>query len=176
MKIILNRISEYDSAFDEMIRSAYAEEPIVLNAKKNTNGLGYLDGTRYNEWLSSDDYIYECETDDGVKIGGAVVGFVDEENASGIEIIDMFVLREYRDQGYGTSIFDNVQEIFKDADFITLKTPLQARKNHIFFVEKCGMRVVKMVGAKKIQDSFYVMRKNKPVATDGQENKGEKHD
>ena len=168
MNIILNRVREYDESFDEQIRRAYADEPVVLNAKKNTNGQGYLDGTRYNAYLTGDDYVYECLNGQGARIGGAVVGFVDEENSSGIEIADMFVDKELRDEGYGTAIFAEIEKTFKDADFITLKTPLQARKNHIFFLNKCGMRVVKITSAKNIRDSYYVMRKNKPVTSDGQ--------
>ena len=80
---------------------------------------------------------------DGRFIGGAIVGN-SGKHVREIEIF--FLIVEYQSKGIGKTALDLVKAYFPDARVFRLITPSNVVRNVVFYVNKCGYRIVKVVG------------------------------
>lgn len=80
--------------------------------------------------------------DDGRFIGGAIV----EDRGGHVFDIGIFFLTvEYQGRGIGKTALEMVEDSFPDAEAFTLVTPSQVIRNAVFYVNKCGYKIVKVV-------------------------------
>lgn len=80
---------------------------------------------------------------DGEKfIGGAIVEKM-EKNVFDIGIFYLIV--EYQAKGIGKQALDMIEEYFSYAKKFTLITPSQVLQNTVFYINKCGYNIVKVI-------------------------------
>ena len=93
-------------------------------------------------------------------IGGAIV----EDMGNHISTIDIFFLTvEYQSKGIGKTALDLVESYFPDTEVFRLITPSQVVRNTVFYVNKCGYRVVEVVDFDREQNTAdYVFEKKNP--------------
>ena len=90
-------------------------------------------------------------------IGGAIV----EDKGNRVRDIDIFFLTvEYQGQGIGKTVLDMVEAYFPDTEVFNLITPSQVIRNIVFYVNKCGYHIVKVVGFDPVSNTAdYVFKK-----------------
>ena len=81
--------------------------------------------------------------DDGRFVGGAIV---EEMGKNSREIEIFFLIVEYQSKGIGKEALALVEGYFPDTKVFRLITPSNVVRNVVFYVNKCGYRVVKVVG------------------------------
>ena len=81
--------------------------------------------------------------DDDKFVGGAIV---EDEGKQIREIAIFFLIVEYQSKGIGKTALDLVEAYFPDTRVFRLITPSNVVRNVVFYVNKCGYRVVKVVG------------------------------
>ena len=99
---------------------------------------------------------------DGEKfIGGAIV----EDMGKGVrEIVIFFLIVEYQSKGVGKAALDMVEAYFPEAEVFHLITPSQVIRNTVFYVNKCGYHIVKVVGFDPVSNTAdYVFEKKKLI-------------
>lgn len=83
-------------------------------------------------------------------IGGAIV----EAKANHeYEIFEFFIDEEHQGKGIGKQALEFVEYYFEDATVFRLITPSQVVRNCVFYVNKCGYRIVKVIDFDKENNS-----------------------
>ena len=81
---------------------------------------------------------------DGDKfVGGAIVEDISNKIR---EIAIFFLIVDYQSKGIGKTALEMVESYFPDTRIFRLITPSNVVRNVVFYVNKCGYRVVKVVG------------------------------
>ena len=93
-------------------------------------------------------------------IGGAIV----ENKGNRVRDINIFFLIvEYQSKGAGKTVLDMVEAYFPDTEVFNLITPSQVMRNIVFYVNKCGYHIVKVVGFDPVLNTAdYIFKKRNP--------------
>ena len=92
-------------------------------------------------------------------VGGAIV---EEKGDFEKNISIFFLIIEYQSKGIGKTALDMVEAYFPDARVFRLITPSQVVRNTVFYVNKCGYRIVKVVDFnKETNTADYVFEKKR---------------
>jgi GNAT superfamily N-acetyltransferase len=130
---VFNKADE--AAFN--VHARYFPEGIVPGAAEN-------DRDEYNLSKIMDDPKFTVLSikDDGRFVGGAVV----EDMGKHVrEIAIFFLIVEYQSRGIGKTALDMVEAYFPDTRIFRLITPSNVVRNVVFYVNKCGYRIIKAV-------------------------------
>ncbi len=130
---VFNKADE--AAFN--VHARYFPEGIVPGAAEN-------DRDEYNLSKIMDDPKFAVLSikDDGRFVGGAVV----EDMGKHVrEIAIFFLIVEYQSRGIGKTALDMVEAYFPDTRIFRLITPSNVVRNVVFYVNKCGYRIIKAV-------------------------------
>ena len=97
--------------------------------------------------------------DDNVFCGGTIV----EDKGGNVKDISIFFLIvEYQGKGIGKTALEMVEAYFPDARLFRLITPSQVVRNVVFYVNKCGYRIVKVIDFnKEANTADYVFEKRR---------------
>ena len=97
--------------------------------------------------------------DDDIFVGGAIV---EDKGECEKDISIFFLIVEYQSKGIGKIALDMVEAYFPDARVFRLITPSQVVRNTVFYVNKCGYRIVKVVDFdKETNTADYVFEKKR---------------
>lgn len=97
--------------------------------------------------------------DNGRFIGGAIVK---ETGKDSREIEIFFLIVEYQGKGIGKEVLTLVEDYFPDTRVFRLITPSNVVRNTVFYVNKCGYRVVEVVDYdREANTADYVFEKRK---------------
>ena len=80
--------------------------------------------------------------DDDTFVGGAIV---EDQGENEMDIALFFLIVEYQSKGIGKMALDMVEAYFPEAKVFRLITPSQVVRNTVFYVNKCGYHIVKVV-------------------------------
>lgn len=95
--------------------------------------------------------------DNGRFVGGAIV---QETGKHSREIEIFFLIVEYQSKGIGKEALVLVESYFPDTKVFRLITPSNVVRNTVFYVNKCGYRIVKVVDFdRKTNTADYVFEK-----------------
>ena len=96
---------------------------------------------------------------DQTLIGGATIQTMGEQ---AYEIYEFFIAVEYQNKGIGKVALELVENYFNDAKIFRLITPSQVVRNTVFYVNKCGYQIVKVIDFNKEENcADYVFEKRK---------------
>lgn len=71
----------------------------------------------------------------------------------------MFVDPDYQGKGIGTRIWRFIEENFRDTKIWRTETPGFAKRNHSFYVNKCGFHIVEIVNPGDKYEENFLMEK-----------------
>ena len=112
-----------------------------------------------NVLIDKSDYTVLSIYDGQTFIGGATVQALDNQV---YEIFEFFIAVEYQNKGIGKNALELVENYFENARIFRLITPSQVVRNAVFYVNKCGYHIVKVVDFNKEDNcADYVFEKVK---------------
>lgn len=117
---------------------------------------GYDNGDFITQWyLNSGAKAFKVLKDD-ILIGGINV-FINEngENYLG----NMFVDVDYQDKGYGTIIWAYIENKYSNTKIWATDTPGFSKRNHNFYINKCGFNLIRIENPKNKYEESYVLKK-----------------
>lgn len=92
-------------------------------------------------------------------VGCAVVKFIDEATN---EILLFFISPSYQGNGLGKQALQMVEDTFPDTKIWRLVTPTQVLRNTVFYVNKCGYKIVRVEDFDKQKEhGIFVFEKRK---------------
>ncbi len=147
-------------AFDEDARRHLGEE--------SGGPPGYDNGEFIRKWYLGNKTGAFKVLKDGTIIGGVNV-FINRNRQNFLG--NMFVDPVYQDQGYGTWIWRFVEERFPETVKWSTETPGFSKRNHNFYINKCGFQVVRIDNPKDRYEESYIMEKDMSYGLKGEVSK-----
>lgn len=71
----------------------------------------------------------------------------------------VFLDPPYANQGLGKTVWDFVEHAFPDTDVWNTETPVFSRRNHHFYINKCGFHVIRIENPKDPEEGMFVLQK-----------------
>lgn len=117
---------------------------------------GYDNGDFIVQWyLNSGSEAFKV-LKDGALIGGVNV-FINKNNENFLG--NMFLDPLYQDGGYGTVIWKYIEQKYPTTKKWATDTPGFSKRNHNFYVNKCGFKVVRIENPKEKYEESYILEK-----------------
>ena len=117
---------------------------------------GYDNGDFLRKW-----YLHKDVTSFSIYQGERPIGAValwiksNNENILG----NIFIDNDLQDGGLGMTIWEFVENSYPNAKKWSTETPIFSRRNHNFYVNKCGFHIIKIVKPKDEKDGSFVLEK-----------------
>jgi GNAT superfamily N-acetyltransferase len=118
---------------------------------------GYEDGSFLRQWyLKNNGGAYSIHKEN-VPIGGINV-FVNMEKQEGF-LGNVFIDPDYEDKGLGVVCWKFIEQKFPEIKIWRTETPKFSRRNHHFYVNKCGFKIWKIENPKEQNEGMYLLEK-----------------
>ena len=88
---------------------------------------------------------------------GAVIVWINKNNENYLGT--MFLDPEFQDQGLGKTVWEYIESKYPDTILWRTDTPGCSKRNHNFYVNKCGFRIVKIRNPGNKYEESYLMEK-----------------
>lgn len=139
-------------AFDEDTRR-FTKYPDNGPAESDEFG----NGDFLRKWyINSGSHAYKISKDS--KPIGAVNVFINDKNNENY-LGNIFIDTDFQDKGIGTIIWNFIEMAYSRTVKWRTTTPAFSRRNHNFYINKCGFKVVKIDNPKKENGGQFVMEK-----------------
>ena len=117
---------------------------------------GYDNGDFLRKWALHPDSTSFTIRLEG-KLVGAVVVWI---NGNGENFLgNIFIDPDYQDKGLGLKVWRLIERTFPDTKIWRTETPGFSRRNHHFYVNRCGFKIVRIENPKDPLESSYQMEK-----------------
>jgi len=117
---------------------------------------GYDDGSFIREWFFKRNSRAYKVSKDG-KIIGAINVFVNRDNMNYLG--NMFVDSLCQDKGVGTIMWKFIENKYPETKIWRTETPGFSKRNHNFYVNKCGFKIVRIENPGDKYEESYMMEK-----------------
>lgn len=91
------------------------------------------------------------------KLVGAIIVWINSSNRNYLG--NMFVDTGLQDQGIGSRIWEFVERQYPETKVWETETPAFSKRNHNFYINKCGFHVVKILNPMDKYEASYVLKK-----------------
>lgn len=151
------KISEKDvDDLTVIMKKAFDEDTKRHLGEEEGGPPGYDNGEFLRQWyLSNEAEAYKIIRDD-VLIGGINV-FINESNENFLG--NMFVDPLCQDKGLGTIIWKFIEQKYPGTKKWKTDTPGFSKRNHHFYVNKCGFKIVRIDNPKDKYEESYILEK-----------------
>ncbi len=117
---------------------------------------GYDDGEFLRKWaLQADSRAYKISKND--KPIGALIVWINDNNENFLG--NVFIDPDLQDQGLGTIVWRFVEAEYPETVIWRTETPGFSKRNHHFYVNKCGFKVVRIDNPGAKYKETYFMEK-----------------
>jgi hypothetical protein len=139
-----------------IMKRAFDEDTRIHLGKDAGGPPGYDDGSFLRQWgmnsNASSFKIYE----NGNLIGGTILWInSNKENFLGTIFLDSSL----ENKGIGTMVWKKIEEMYPDTIAWNTETPIFSRRNHNFYINKCGFHCIKIENPKDIEEGSFILRK-----------------
>lgn len=140
----------------DIMERAFDEDTRIHLGREKGGPEGYDNGDFLRKWGLHEDAASYCVSLDGRCIGAAILWIrEDGHNFLG----NLFLDPIYENQGLGTRVWEMIEKQYPDTRTWSTETPGFSRRNHHFYVNKCGFHIVRIDRPKDRLSCQYEMRK-----------------
>jgi GNAT superfamily N-acetyltransferase len=118
---------------------------------------GYEDGEFLRKWFLGNNGGAYAVYKDNIPVGGINV-FVNKEKEEGF-LGNIFIDPDYEDKGIGRLCWQFIEQRFPEIKTWRTETPKFSKRNHHFYVNKCGFKVWKIENPKDWNEGQYLLEK-----------------
>ena len=143
--------------FAEIMKRAFDKDAHIHLGEKEGGPEGYENGNFIKKWYlhehASAFTVYKNE-----KPIGAINVFINtktNENFLG----NMFVDPDIQDHGIGLIMWKYIEQKYPETKIWRTETPSFSRRNHNFYINKCGFKLYKIENPKDIREGSYLLEK-----------------
>ncbi|GGH29164.1 GNAT family N-acetyltransferase [Paenibacillus segetis] len=139
-----------------MTRSFDEDARIHLGEGHRDGPAGYDNGEflmRYGVLASNDSFTILMH---GEAIGVAIVWIQDEGN---YYLESLFIDSSIQNMGIGTRIWRMIESKYPDAKMWKTATPGTSKRNHHFYIDKCGFKLINILNPGDIEQETYELEK-----------------
>ena len=144
-----------------IMRAAFNKDTSIHSDKNEGGPEGYDNGDFLRKWYLDDDVTSFKITKDAKPIGGLAL-WVRESNINFLG--NVFIAPEFENKGLGTIVWRFVEQTYPKTIKWQTETPAFSRRNHHFYVNKCGFKIVRIENPKSNDETrSYFMEKEMRV-------------
>lgn len=157
MNINFDKMTEKDiSRLVNIMKRAFDYDTKIHLGRETGGPTGYDDGSFLRKWGLDKKATSYCIYLDDVLIGGAILWINDNnENYLG----NLFIDPDHEDEGVGTKVWSKIESMYPNTRVWNTETPIFSRRNHNFYVNKCGFHVVEIKNPKDLEEGSFILRK-----------------
>ncbi len=139
-----------------IMKRAFNEDTRIHLGRETGGPPGYDDGSFLRKWGMNSNATSFKIYKDGNLIGGTILWInSNKENFLGTIFLDSSV----ENKGIGAIVWEKIEEMFPDTIAWNTKTPIFSRRNHHFYINKCGFHCVKIENPKNMEEGQFILRK-----------------
>ncbi len=165
MNIALKSISEIDLVEIEedikiltpIMKKAFDEDTKMHTVEESGGPSGYDNGDSLRRFFSDNKYESYKVLKDEVSIGAVVLLINKETQENYLEML--FLDTNIVSKGVGTKVWNLVENKYPNTKVWKSETPIYSRRNHNFYVNKCGFHIVKIKRPMDGNAGSYVIEK-----------------
>ncbi len=149
--------------FTRIMKRAFDEDARRHLGEESGGPPGYDNGDFLRKWALDPGSAAYAIFKDSVPIGVVIVWInSSHENFLG----NIFVDPDLQDQGIGTTIWRFIEQKYPETKVWRTETPGFSKRNHNFYVNKCGFKIVKIEHPGDKYEESYLMEKEMSAAQD----------
>ena len=148
---------ETDIGFLTPIMKRAFDEDTRLHLGKDSGGPeGYDNGDFLRKWaLHKDSTAYTILLQD--KPIGAVILWIHRNNENFLG--NLFIEPDIQNKGIGTTVWELIERKYPSTKVWRTETPGFSKRNHNFYVNKCGFHIVRIINPGDLMNESYLMEK-----------------
>lgn len=139
-----------------IMKAAFDYDTKIHLGKECGGPSGYDDGTFLRKWALDENATSLCIYEDNSLIG-AVILWINSNNENYLG--NIFIDINYENKGIGTKVWELIEKLYPDATIWNTETPIFSRRNHNFYVNKCGFYIIKIKNPKDVEEGSYILQK-----------------
>lgn len=139
-----------------IMKRAFDEDSKIHLGREEGGPPGYDDGSFLRKWgIESKTTSFKIYLDE--KLMGGVILWINSNrhNFLGVIYLDPSV----ENRGVGTKVWKMIEEMYPDTLTWSTETPIFSRRNHNFYINKCGFHCVKIDNPKDFEEGQFVLKK-----------------
>ena len=141
----------------EIMERAFEEDARIHLEENDLGSQGY-DLYFLKRWgLSEEATSYKIVYKDKM-IGGVLLWLQEKKHTHFLG--NLFLDVNYQNQGIGTQVWNMIEAMYPDTISWSTETPGYARRDHYFYVSKCGFHITRIDNPKDSYGSTYILEKN----------------
>jgi GNAT superfamily N-acetyltransferase len=154
--------------FTRIMKRAFDEDTRRHLGEESGGPPGYDNGDFLRKWaLDKGSTAYTIFKEDaaiGVVPIGVIIVWINSNNENFLGTI--FLDPDYQDQGIGSSVWRFIEHRYPETRVWRTETPGFSKRNHHFYVNKCGFKIVKIEHPGDRYEESYIMEKEiKPLGS-----------
>ncbi len=143
MNIKLVDIKESDiETLTPMMKKAFDEDTRLHLGEESGGPKGYDNGDLIRRVIADEKCTSFKILNEEVVVG-VVVLIIDEETQSNY-LEHLFIDTSEENKGVGTKVWGLIENLYPNTKVWSSETPIYSRRNHNFYVNKCGFHIVKI--------------------------------
>jgi hypothetical protein len=156
--ISFEEVTEDDvCAMTEIAKRAFDEDTFRHLGEPHGGPPGYDNGDYVRRWFLHKDACAYKILKDGELIGGISL-IIDSDNKEGT-LESLFIAPLCHDKGVGSFIWKFIEQKHSDVTKWKTETPGYSKRNHNFYINKCGFRLVK-IDTQTYGEECYMLEKD----------------
>ncbi|MBU3113074.1 GNAT family N-acetyltransferase [Clostridium lacusfryxellense] len=157
-KLIFEPIVEEDiEPLTEIMTRAFDDDTKRHIGDEKGGPDGYDNGEFIKKWaLNSPSQSFKVLMND--KLIGSVILWINEDRKNFLG--NIFVDPSVQNKGIGLIIWNYIETKYPDTRRWITETPGYSKRNHNFYVNKCGFKIVKILNAGILREESYILQKN----------------
>lgn len=139
-----------------IIKRAFDEDSRIHLGREEGGPPGYDDGSFLRKWVfNSGTTAYKIYQDN--KLIGGVILWINpsKHNFLGTIFLDPMI----ENKGVGTKVWRMIENMYPDTISWSTETPIFSRRNHNFYINKCGFSCVKIDKPKDYEQGMFILKK-----------------
>lgn len=141
-----------------MKRSFDADSRLHLGEEGGPDG--YDDGSFLRKWGLDDKFSLQYKVLLGGRLIGGLIVWINEGERKGW-LGTIFIDDSEQEKGLGTRIWEKLEAMYPQVEVWGLETPGFSRRNHGFYINKCGFSVVRIENPRDWREASYILEKRK---------------
>lgn len=156
--LIFEEIKEEDiRILTPIMKRAFDEDTRIHLGKESGGPPGYDNGDFLRKFaLHKDSTSYKISIK-GKVIGALILWINNSTNQNFLG--NVFIDSTFENKGIGKKVWEFVELEFPNTEIWKTETPIFSRRNHNFYVNKCGFHVVKIEKPKDLEEGSFILEK-----------------
>ena len=157
---MLNYCAISPEDFEKLTRimtAAFDEDTQIHTDLQHDGPRGYDDGSLIKRFFENPDFCCQKVLFEQNIVGGYVIS--QKENQGVLELL--FVDPKFGGRGFGTKIWNHIEQSFSEVRCWTLETPAYSARNHRFYTQKCGFHFLKESFCPDGASSYFFQKERK---------------